>query len=431
MPISPDGPTRRAALAGLGGLGLLCMAPASLPDPARWRVAADFEPLRAVWLGWDDGHADFSAALVRALRPHVALKMLVQPQAQAEAQAQLQARGISPQAVQWLPSEHARYFVRDAAAFAAGPEGQRAVLAFMDNRHGMPGWCRWRWRGDTRQAAACAQQALPQPNALAQDMAGLGGLPSLESELALEGGALESNGHGLVVVNQALLRQRNPQHSVADIQRLLLALPGVKRVLALPAGLAEDPQMRATIVGKYVGWGTGGHTDQFVRFADERTVLLAWPDADDARRHPVAALSLQRMQANAQRLAQARTLAGQPLRVLKVPMPRLIQRPVVLSADADNHWSDQWTADDFPAREQRRQGDTVWQVAPASYLNFIVANGVVVLPDYVPHGTPPQRQAQVQRLMEQAFAGRELAFVDTMNANWHGGGPHCASLNEA
>ena len=35
-------------------------------------------------------------------------------------------------------------------------------------------------------------------------------------------------------------------------------------------------------------------------------------------------------------------------------------------------------------------GQSLWQVATASYLNFVVANGIVVLPDYVPHGTPPQ-----------------------------------------
>jgi hypothetical protein len=54
----------------------------------------------------------------------------------------------------------------------------------------------------------------------------------------------------------------------------------------------------------------------------------------------------------------------------------------------------------------------------------------VVLPDYVPHGTPPQRQERVQRVFEAAFPGRRIAFVDPISANWVGGGPHCATLNQ-
>jgi len=155
-------------------------------------------------------------------------------------------------------------------------------------------------------------------------------------------------------------------------------------------------------VGRHVAWGTGGRTDEFVRFADARTVLLAWPDAGEVARHPVSRLNQQRMQHNFE----------------------------ILSAAADTTFSREWTAASFPRHERRREGDWVMQVASASYLNFVVANGVVVLPDYLPHGTPRAVQKRVQADVEQAFPGRVVRWVDAVGANWVGGGAHCASLSE-
>jgi agmatine deiminase len=234
----------------------------------------------------------------------------------------------------------------------------------------------------------------------------------------------------VVIANQALLESRNPDWSVAQMQQALLKLPGVRKVVWLPAGPAEDPHLRSTIVGDHVGWGTGGHTDQFVRFADAHTVLLAWPTDAQAAAHPVARLTRERMQRNFEILSRERDADERPFRIVKVPMPHTIERPVVLSAQADTQYSEQWTAADFPAGEGRRDGDTVMQVAPASYLNYVVANHVVIVPGYLRSGTPPALQQQVRRHFERAFPGRRIVFVDSIEANWYAGGPHCATLSQ-
>ena len=103
---------------------------------------------------------------------------------------------------------------------------------------------------------------------------------------------------------------------------------------------------------------------------------------------------------------------------------------VVLSADANTDYSEQWSAAQFPAREGRRDGDTVIQVATSSYLNHVLANGLVLLPDYVAQGTPPARQQQVKAIYEAAFPGRTVRFIDVTLANWVGGGAHCATPSE-
>ena len=190
------------------------------------------------------------------------------------------------------------------------------------------------------------------------------------------------------------------------------------------------PLHRATITGSYVGWGTGGHTDEFVRFADARTVLLAWADETEARQHPVARLNQRRMEINFDILSGSTDQNGKPLRVIKVPLPRTIERPVVLSAGADTAYSAQWTAASFPLREGRREGATVQQVATSSYLNHVLANGLVLLPDYVAHGTPAQRQDQVCEIYQSVFPGCKIQLINAVNANWTGGGAHCATLSE-
>ena len=405
------------------------------PPPPGFRIPGEFEPVRAIWLSFDAGHEDLTVGLVRALQPHVALKLLVADDAAAvQATARLRARGVSLQGITVLTHPLASFFLRDMAVFSAGPgpDGQPALGA-IDLRwtnYGAPAWCARRHADHPAEAARCAAATDLAREGLDVAIAQLAGARVQRSRLAMEGGGIELNGQGLVLANEELYRQRNPGRSRAQLEADLLRLPGVRQVVWLPGGLAEDVHLRATITGRYVAWGSGGHTDEFVRFADARTVLLAWPDDADVATHPVARLTRARMQRCHDVLVRVRGADGRPLRVLKLPMPRLIERRVLLSADADTAWSAQWTADFFPAAEGRRQGDALLQVATASYLNFVVANGVVVLPDYLPHGTPRARQEQVRRMMAAAFPGRQIVFVDAITAHWVGGGLHCTTLSQ-
>jgi agmatine deiminase len=136
------------------------------------------------------------------------------------------------------------------------------------------------------------------------------------------------------------------------------------------------------------------------------------------------------MQTNYDILTQARDHRGQSLRVIKLPMPRPIQRNVVLSENADPAWSDQWTADFFHPRENLKQGDELIQMAVASYLNFVIVNKQLILPDYRSHGTPAGLQDQVMQLLSDALPGYRISLIDAIGLNWVGGGPHCATLKE-
>lgn len=436
LPVAPSRVAHAVRfLAATVVLALCCTGVRAAAPPAQvasaWRIPGSFEPTGALWLGYDRGHAEWTAALVQTFAPHVKLKMLVSNEAAIdEARTTLFDLGAPVDGVEFQVDPQAVFFVQDAAVFAVARDGRLGVVDFRFNRYGLPTWCARRHALDADRAAECAAGALTSREGLGRGIAAFANAQVIDSPLFLEGGGVEVNGQGVIVANEALLASRNPGMSRAEMQSALLALPGIRKVVWLPSGLAEDPLLRSTIVDGYVGWGTGGHTDQFVRFSDARTILLAWVDEYDAARHPVARINRQRMQRNFDILSRATDAEGRPFRVVKVPMPRVNQRSVVLTAGADTGYSEQWTAEYFPPTERRREGDTVIQVAPSSYLNFVAANGVVVLPDYQRSGTSPSVQRRVRMLFERVFPGRRIQFVDSLVGNWYAGGPHCATLSQ-
>jgi agmatine deiminase len=403
-------------------------------DPSQYRIPGEFEPHRALWLSYDAGHEEVTAALAALLAPRTRLKLLVRDADAAEAARTLLAsRRVPLERVEFHVEPSAMYFVRDAVVWATGvgaAQGRLGVVDFAWNEYGRPGWCRQVHPADEALRSECTGNAERTRNDLDRWFAAHAQGPVFESPLFMEGGGVESNGRGLLIACGALLRQRHPDTPLEALWQEHLKLPGVRKVIVLPEGLAEDPPLRSTLVDRYVAWGTGGHTDEFVRFADPRTVLLAWPDDADVAAHPVARLNRQRMQRNLAVLQRATDADGQPLRVVRVPMPRTVERRVFLSAAADPAWSREWSAAWFPPQERKREGDWVMQVASASYLNFVIANGLVIAPGYTAHGTPRAVEDRVRRTLEGAFPGREVRFVDALGLNWVGGGPHCATLHE-
>lgn len=148
-------------------------------------------------------------------------------------------------------------------------------------------------------------------------------------DLVMEGGALEVNGAGDLLTTESVLLNpnRNPGVGRAQLEQVLSRWLGVRQILWLGDGLLGDD--------------TDGHIDDIARFVDEQTVVVVCPD-DPA--HPDHAA----MQDNIDRLRTYRTHLGRPLRVVRLPMPE----PVLFG---DEH-------------------------LPASYANFYIANGLVLVP---------------------------------------------------
>ncbi len=193
-------------------------------------------------------------------------------------------------------------------------------------------------------------------------------------DLVLEGGSIDVDGHGtLLTTKQCLLSPtRNPQCDQAQLERKLNALLGVNRFLWLKHGALE-------------GDDTDGHVDMLARFCDPNTIChAACPDPADQHYGS--------LQAMAEELGAFRDWRGQPYRLVPLPWP---------NAKYDD--------------EGRR--------LPATYANFLIINGAVLVPTY---NDPADDNAL--RCLQQCFPARKIIGIPSLALVKQNGGLHCATM---
>lgn len=395
------------------------------------RVQAEWEPTGAVWIGADAHRPEFmrfTADLVKTLLPIVPLKLLT-PTAEDEAKAlsYLRSQGIATERLRTFVHPDAPFFVRDPIQFMINADGRPSVVDLGWNTYGMAEWCD-RYRDEPERAQACRDFAAVDEGKLDRWVGDQLGTGAHSAPLVMEAGGIELNGDGLLLVSEPLALQRNRSLSKAEIEAAFLEVPGVRKVVWLGEGLVEDLHLKGTIAGDYVGIGTGGHTDEFVRFANANTVLLAWIDEEEAERHPLNAMNRERMIANHAILSRATDARGRPINIIKVPLPEIVEREEVIVERSSDPLA--FTVGAFAPAEGRKAGDRVKRVAAASYLNYLVVNGRLILPTYVGDGTPQAKERRVEAIFRRAFPGARLHWLRATDVNWGGGGIHCATNTE-
>ena len=206
-------------------------------------------------------------------------------------------------------------------------------------------------------------------NAVPPQMAAALGVPAFDGGMILEGGSIESNGAGvLLTTEQCLLNpNRNPHLSREAIESRLREVFGVSEVVWLGEGIVGDD--------------TDGHVDDVTRFVGPRTIVTAVEDDPaDANYAP--------LQENLERLHALRTPDGAPYEIRRLPMPR----PVHLKGDR----------------------------MPASYANFYVGNGVVLMPAF-----DDPADAVAADVLRAAFPNREVVPLSCKRLIWGLGAFHC------
>lgn len=189
-------------------------------------------------------------------------------------------------------------------------------------------------------------------------------------DFVLEGGSIESDGKGTIFTTECCLMapHRNQPLTKAEIEERLKEWLGAERIVWLQHG-------------SLLGDDTDGHIDTLVRICPDDTLLYTWGDED----HP----DLIKMERELQEL---RTLDGKPYRLLKLPLPRPIY-------------------DD---------GDRL----PATYANYLVINGAVLVPTY----NQPDLDAEALRIIGEAFPDREIVGIDCRAVIKQHGSLHCCTM---
>jgi agmatine deiminase len=352
--------------------------PAATPASLGFRMPAEWEPHAATWLAWPHEPRDWPGKLasipwvygevVRHLARRERVRILAHDAAvERRARALLGRVGADTAAVDFVRAPTDRSWTRDSCPlFVKDAAGEVAVT-------------NWRFNGWAKYANHKRDDALPDRIARRQRLrqwkpsVQIGGKPW---RVVLEGGAVDVNGAGTLLATEECLlddvQARNPGLSREGLEAVLGQHLGVRKILWLGRGIAGDD--------------THGHVDDLCRFVDETTVVLAdEPDPGDANHAP--------LRENRERLQGAATADGRRLRVVPLPMPA----PLFLDGVR----------------------------LPASYANFYIANGVVLVPTF---NDPNDRRAL--GILAELFPDRTVVGIHAVDLVWGLGTLHCMTQQE-
>lgn len=401
----------------------------------QYYMPGEFEPQEAVWLGWQgyEPYYKVGADITEALLPFVSVKIVSETDSiKRICQQYLFNRGIDTTRIRFFVIPDNEFWMRDhGAIFIKNKSGDKAVVDFGWNTYGLENWLLNLHDHNRKKVDSLLKKYPAVKRGRVDSLMGVAeNIPVRKSDICIEGGAVEVNGKGTLILNEPLTLSRNAGKTKHEIESGFKEALGVTNIIWLKHGLAEDPHIWQRIAGDYVGIGTGGHTDEFVRFADARTILLAWVDESEKDLHPLNKLNYERMKENFDILSRSSDENGKPFTIIKVPLPDLILQSVLVTNP--DSWDESLNIPEsvFPETGGFRAGDTVQRVAAASYLNFFVSNGVVLLPSYLQTGTSRSKEAKVKQIFSAVFPGRKLIFLDAMALNWEGGGIHCGTQQQ-
>ena len=408
------------------------------PEPDL-RIPAEWEEHEAVWLSWVDDSDENNlvlAAIIRELQGSVKVKVVFSSEpARRRSFLTLDDLAVDTQAMEAHVFPGADTWIRDqGAVFATDGPGRLTALDLGWSQYGQVDWSYARWpewfEGRYDSVKTSVERS---PGSRVDSLMGAAVKARHHKvNVILEGGSFEYNGQGVLIQSEAVTLQRNPGRTRQELETEFRRL-GIEKVIWLPQGVVEDEHFQVLIDNEYLVGGSGGHTDEFVRFADEHTILLAWVDEDELDDHPLDRINRERMSRNLEILERATDLNGDPFRIIKMPIPRPIETKLEvvddpeLEGDKDNVIS----IHALPPGHQLAVGDTIKAVAAAGYLNFLVTNGLVLTAGYAEYGSG-DKDEEARSTLQQAFPGRHIVMLDAtpLNGRFGGGGIHCATLQE-
>jgi agmatine deiminase len=211
-------------------------------------------------------------------------------------------------------------------------------------------------------------------DAVPRHIARLRQLPLFSPGIILEGGSIEVNGCGSVLTTTSCLLNpnRNPHLSQAEIEKYLCDYLGVSQVLWLSEGIVGDD--------------TDGHIDDLARFINPTTLATVVEEDPSDANYAI-------LRENLERLRLMRDPAGRRFRIVELPMPGVVEYH--------------------------------GQRLPASYANFYIANGIVLLPTF-----RHKNDRVALEILQREFPDRRVIGVDSTELIWGLGSFHCLTQQE-
>ena len=398
--------------------GTACTQPTAKSTPAagRFTFPPDWAAHSAIWLGWSDDstHHPVQVEMVRALILTVPVRLLVTSDgARVEAKAAFQAAGVPEDRVEYFVHPVSNAWIRDAGPRFLTDGRNLAVADFA-----------WNWYGYPEEISRGWQTRAGIDDDLAREL----GLPLVSSAIVAEGGALDVSTSVILTYRQTAL-QRNPGLSLEKIEAEYLRLYGKERVLWLSRSPLGDLVTERPKIENYVGWGANGHVDEYARFVNDSTIVVAQIDPSERDDNPLTRADHDILAENLAELRTAVNVDGRPFRIETLPVPALRYHVRTRAVTEDDKVKDFGRV----VLRQFAVGDEVHFVPALSYLNFVVSNGVVLVPSYWRDGLPErerEKDEEARATLERLFPDRRVVQINPLAANWGGGGMHCLTQQQ-
>ncbi|MDD5395394.1 MAG: agmatine deiminase family protein [Thiothrix sp.] len=330
-----------------------------------WRMPDESEPHARTWMAFGASETIWGKKLLPEVRRNLItiattiaryepVSMLVR-----EADYALAQKLLGSSAVKLVVAPLDDLWMRDTGAvFVTNAKGEKAAVNFNFN-----GW------GE--------KQAFDEDANVAPLVAKTAGVPLLETDLVLEGGGIEVDGHGTAIITESCMlnANRNPGVSKAACEAELKRLLGLQKIIWLPG-----------IKGKDI---TDGHTDFYARFARPGVVVAGYDPDPQSFDHAVTKRHLDI-------LKTATDAQGNKLEVAVMTAPSKVR--------------EQYANNDFAA----------------GYINFYVCNGAVIAPEFGDAKADKAAHDTLQKL----FPDRDIVQIAIDGVAAGGGGIHCTTQQE-
>lgn len=399
------------------------------------RMPAEWEPQQHMWMGWwafnyggeETPTESLMLEMITALSGRVKIKLIVQDAVQeASVRAFLESQHINLENIRFYQRPHNDFWLRDMGpVYLVNSSQQKAVVDF--------GFDYWSYGNGIYGVEDPADD-----EALDRAMAAADQIPSFRCNLVSEGGNIDVNGRGTALMTKSVVLRRNRGKTLEQIEQEYKRCYGFSKIIWLEKGVVEDDGIYqgAMAGGGFNPGGTGGHIDDYVRFAPNNTILLAEVPSEeltssDSRIRARALENKRRLDQNYDILQHSTDESGNAFTIVRIPTAPSFGYELHEGDPFYDYYLDPSHFDDGHAATS---GDVLNIVATTSYLNFVITNGAVLVPVYWKEGLPPAIRTRDQEVLEKigrAYPERTIIQLhQVLGANYGAGGPHCMTQQE-
>ncbi|WP_196159797.1 agmatine/peptidylarginine deiminase [Reinekea sp. G2M2-21] len=333
-------------------------------DQKTWFMPDESDPHKRTWMAFGASQKIWGRQLLPDVQRNLASIALTiakyEPVSMLVREADMAlARQLMGDKVELISCPLDDLWMRDTGpVFVVTANGEKAAVDFNFN-----GWGKKQTFGNDAKVAAFV--------ALRSDV------PRIETNLVLEGGGIEVDGHGTAIITEScvLNKNRNPGVTKSQCEQELKRLLGLEKIIWLPG-----------IKGKDI---TDGHTDFYARFARPGVVIAGYDPFPESFDHEVTKRHLEI-------LNQTTDANGRKIEVVVLEAPATVRKT--------------FDSEDFAA----------------GYINFYVCNGAVIAPEF----GDAVADAAAKRELQKAFPGRDVVQLNIDAIAAGGGGIHCTTQQE-